>query len=87
MSTDQLLKESQNVSNNSNFYIIVPHNITQELYRTILQVAETGNDLAIVLIRDVIGPEEEDILQHLKLAGILHRQVTREDEIAEVLIS
>jgi len=83
----ELLKESHKNALDSNFYIIITHNLTRELYTTIQQVLEEGNDLAILLMKDIIGPEEEDIVQHLKFAGIPLKQVTREEEIGEVLNS
>ena len=87
MDIDQLLSESQTDAEDSDFYIIVTHSLTYELYKTIIQVAEKGSDLAVLLIRDKICPEQEDILNHLKIAGILVKHVTREDEIGEVLNS
>lgn len=86
LGADQLLKESQNYQSNK-FYIVVTHVLTRELYKTMLQLSEAGNDLAVLLMRDKIGPEEEDILQHLKFAGISLKQVTRDDQIGEVLNS
>jgi len=83
----QLLEESHKNALDSNFYIIVTHNLTHELYTTIQRVLEEGNDLAVLLMKDFLGPEEEDIVQHLKFAGIPLKQVTREEEIGEVLNS
>ncbi len=85
--TEELLNEIHNSISENNFYIIVTHILTHELYRTMFQMSGEGNDFAVLLVRDKIGLEEEDILQHLRLAGISLMLVTREDEMGEVLNS
>jgi hypothetical protein len=50
-----------------------------------LGLSENGKDLSLLLIRDTVGADEEEMVKSLKLSGILVKQVTREDEIGEVL--
>lgn len=80
-----ILKDCLNRAGNTGFYILITHEITFELYKTMLEVSENGYDLSLLLMRDKTGTDEEDILKSLRFSGISARQVTREDDIGEVL--
>lgn len=67
------------------FFIVITHKLTKALYRRMLDLSQEGQDLALLLIKDAIQPDEDNILDDLKLAGIPFRLMTREDEIEEVL--
>jgi uncharacterized protein (DUF58 family) len=87
MTMDEVLTESYNYGDDNNFYVIITHNLSHELYKRILPISEKGNAISVLLICDKINSEQEDILLSLKLAGITFRHITREDEIGEVLNS
>jgi len=82
---ESILKDSLNFTENTGFYIVITHEINFELYKVMLGFSENGNDLSLLLIRDKVGADEEEMVKSLKLSGILVKQVTREDEIGEVL--
>lgn len=82
---ESILKDSLSFTENTGCYIVITHEITFELYKVMLGLSENGNDLSLLLIRDTIGANEEEMVKDLKLSGILVKQVTREDEIGEVL--
>lgn len=69
------------------FVIVLTHNLTEELYRSMVNLSQQGNELALLLMRDKIDSDKEALLGDLKLAGISFRLITREDEIGEVLTS
>lgn len=87
MSIDQVLSESTDYIYDNNFYIIITHNLTLDLYKRMLPISEKGNDITVLLVCDKLNQDQEDILFSLKLAGISYRHITREDEIGEVLNS
>ena len=82
---ENILKDSLNFTENTGFYIIITHEITFELYKVMLGLSENGNDLSLLLIRDMVGADEKEMLKSRKLSGILVKQVTREEDIGEVL--
>jgi uncharacterized protein (DUF58 family) len=82
---DHLIELSQTYEGTSNFNIIITHLITQHLYKSIVSLFEKGNDIAVLLIRDIVSDEEEDIIESLRVGGISVIRITREDEIGEVL--
>ena len=82
---ESILVDSLNYTENTGCYIVITHEITFELYKVMLGLSENGKELSLLLIRDTIGTDEEEMVKDLKLSGILVKQVTREDEIGEVL--
>lgn len=82
---ESILKESLNFTENTGFYIVITHEITLELYIMMLGLSENGNDLSLLLVRDTVGEDEKEMIKSLRLSGIIVKQVTREDEIGEVL--
>jgi hypothetical protein len=82
---ESILEDSLNFTENTGFYIVITHEITFELYKVMLGLSENGNDLSLLLVRDTVTADEEEMVKDLKLSGILVKQVTREDEIGEVL--
>ncbi len=82
---EEILMESRNNDLNNSFYILITHELTFELYKSMLVISESGNDMSLLLIQDNIGAGEEEFIKGLKLSGIFVRLVTREDEIGEVL--
>jgi uncharacterized protein (DUF58 family) len=82
---EKLLKDSQVYMESSGFCIVITHKITFELFKIMTGLAENGYELSLLLICDALGEEEEELIKSLKLSGILVKQVTREDEIGEVL--
>ncbi len=79
-----LLSESERVDGTNKFYIIVTHIITGELLLHLLKVREIGNDVAVILISSDMN-EKDNYKKELRLAGILVKVITREDDIGEVL--
>lgn len=79
-----LLKESERVDGSNKFYIIITHVITNELLLHLLKVREVGNEVAVILISNVMN-EKDDYKKELRMAGIMVKVITREDNIGEVL--
>lgn len=84
---DQILSMCRLESEPNSFFIIITHHLTDTLYRSMLRLSQEGNDLAILLMKDKMEPDEESIMRDIKRAGISFQLVTREDEIEEVLNS
>jgi hypothetical protein len=84
---DQILSMCRLESEPNSFFIIITHHLTDTLYRSMLRLSQEGNDLAILLMKDKVGSDEESIMRDIKRAGISFELVTREDEIEEVLNS
>jgi hypothetical protein len=85
VSVESILRDSLNFTENTGFYIVITHEITFELYKVMLGLSDNGNDLSLLLIRDTVEADEAEMIRSLRLSGILVKQVTREDEIGEVL--
>lgn len=68
----------------SGFYILITHDLTDELYKTLLLAAEKGKDMALILVSDS-RKFETDRIEGLRLHHIPVRIVTREDTLEEVL--
>lgn len=83
----QQVEQVYNHSDNGNFYSIITHNLTQELYHTILQLLQNDNDIAVLFMKDNINSEDEDIIHQLRSYAVTIVQVSREDDIGEVLNS
>lgn len=82
---DHLIDFSQIYEGTGNFNIIITHQLTQDLYKSILSLFEKGNDIAVLLIQDISSDVEEDIIESLRVSGITTLRITREDDIGEVL--
>ncbi|WFR57365.1 DUF58 domain-containing protein [Anaerocolumna sp. AGMB13025] len=85
VSLEELLSSIQIYEEAADFYMLITHELTFDLYKTMLWICENGSDLSLLLIKDEIAPEEEDIIKSLKQSGIVIKLITREDEIGEVL--
>jgi uncharacterized protein (DUF58 family) len=82
---EELLNSVQTYEGAAGFYILITHGLTFDLYKTMLQISENGSGLSLLLIKDKIDPDEEDIIKSLKQSGVVFKLITREDEIGEVL--
>ncbi|QHQ60410.1 DUF58 domain-containing protein [Anaerocolumna sedimenticola] len=82
---EEILGESKSYAGENSFYILITHNLDFKLYKSILEVSENGSELSLLLIRDKVNPDEEEIIKSMKLSGITVKLVTREDETLEVL--
>ncbi|WMJ85270.1 DUF58 domain-containing protein [Anaerocolumna sp. MB42-C2] len=82
---EEILGESKNYGAENSFYVLITHNLNFELYKSMLEVSENGSELSLLLIRDKVNSDEEEIVKSMKLAGITVKLVTREDDIGEVL--
>jgi hypothetical protein len=85
ISTEQLIYTSRLNSGDNSFFIIITHNLSDSLITNILQLSEEGNDLAVLLMKDTIGPEEEELAKQFRFSGISFKLVSRVDDIEEVL--
>ncbi len=85
ISTEEILMECQSFTKNSGFYIVITHELTVELYKSMMEISENGSDMSLLFIRDKLTADEEDIIKSLKLSGISIKIVSREDEIGEIL--
>lgn len=79
-----LLSESERIDGANKFYIIITHVINNELLLHLLKVREIGNEVAVILISNDTK-EEENYKKELRMAGIMVKVITREDNIGEVL--
>jgi uncharacterized protein (DUF58 family) len=85
ISLEEILRECQIYTRDSGFYIVITHELTVELYKSMVEISENGNDMSLLLIRDKFNTDEEEILKGLKLSGISVKLVTSEDEIGDIL--
>jgi uncharacterized protein (DUF58 family) len=79
-----LLSESERMDGENKFYIIITHLVTNELLWNLLKVREVGNELAVILISNDTH-EEDNYKKELRMAGIMVKVITREDNMGEVL--
>ena len=84
---EQIMNLSRYACYQGSFVIIITHELTEELYYSMAELSQQGNELALLLMRDKVNPEKESLLGDLKLAGISFLLITKEDDIREVLTS
>lgn len=82
---NDLMKEKLLTAKEGEFFVMVTHSMTKELYMSAIQGISYGNTLCILYISDDVGDNTKDIISSLRLAGVSVFQILSEDEISDVL--
>ncbi len=83
-SADALIEASMEREAGTYRYIVVTHELDGALYRTAVRAIARGNDVTVVLMRDTLTKEQENVRSYMNEASIRLVQIPRSSDFVDV---
>jgi len=81
----ELLNEKRGFSTEGDFYVVVTHFLSRELYLEASKLMSRQNKVSIIFISDDVADSSRELMSDMRLSGIGVYQIMSEDEIADIL--